>query len=132
MLFRMMNRFPAELSGDQRQRISLMRALMLDPDLLLLDEPLGALDPMIRYELQHELKGIFAQLGKTVIMVTHDIACSATAMSVMAYIMRLNFSVLPKPSPAPNCVAPLHILKLPIHHRCILSRVSIIARPINR
>ncbi len=73
----MMSRFPAELSGGQRQRISLMRALMLDPDLLLLDEPLGALDPMIRYELQQELKGIFAQLGKTVIMVTHDIAEAA-------------------------------------------------------
>jgi osmoprotectant transport system ATP-binding protein len=73
----LMCRFPAELSGGQRQRISLMRALMLDPELLLLDEPLGALDPMIRYELQRELKSIFAQLGKTVIMVTHDIAEAA-------------------------------------------------------
>ena len=72
-----LKRFPAELSGGQRQRVSLMRALMLDPDLLLLDEPLGALDPMIRYELQQELKVIFAQLGKTVIMVTHDIAEAA-------------------------------------------------------
>ena len=73
----LMPRFPAELSGGQRQRVSLMRALMLDPDLLLLDEPLGALDPMIRYRLQQELKAIFAQLGKTVIMVTHDIAEAA-------------------------------------------------------
>ena len=73
----MMSRFPAELSGGQRQRVSLMRALMLDPDLLLLDEPLGALDPMIRYELQQELKSIFDQLGKTVVMVTHDIAEAA-------------------------------------------------------
>jgi osmoprotectant transport system ATP-binding protein len=73
----LMGRFPAELSGGQRQRVSLMRALMLDPDLLLLDEPLGALDPMIRYELQQELKSIFAQLGKTVVMVTHDIAEAA-------------------------------------------------------
>ena len=73
----LMRRFPAELSGGQRQRVSLMRALMLDPELLLLDEPLGALDPMIRYELQQELKSIFAQLGKTVIMVTHDIAEAA-------------------------------------------------------
>ena len=72
-----MNRFPAELSGGQRQRVSLMRALMLDPELLLLDEPLGALDPMIRYELQQELKRIFNQLGKTVVMVTHDIAEAA-------------------------------------------------------
>lgn len=73
----LMIRFPAELSGGQRQRVCLMRALMLDPELLLLDEPLGALDPMIRYELQQELKAIFAQLGKTVVMVTHDIAEAA-------------------------------------------------------
>ena len=73
----MLKRFPAELSGGQRQRVSLMRALMLDPDLLLLDEPLGALDPMIRFQLQQELKAIFAQLGKTVVMVTHDIAEAA-------------------------------------------------------
>ena len=73
----LMCRFPAELSGGQRQRVCLMRALMLDPELLLLDEPLGALDPMIRYELQRELKSIFAQLGKTVLMVTHDIAEAA-------------------------------------------------------
>ena len=73
----LMQRYPVELSGGQRQRVSLMRALMLDPELLLLDEPLGALDPMIRYELQQELKKIFAQLGKTVIMVTHDIAEAA-------------------------------------------------------
>jgi osmoprotectant transport system ATP-binding protein len=73
----LMSRFPAELSGGQRQRVSLMRALMLDPELLLLDEPLGALDPMIRYELQQELKAIFAKLRKTVVMVTHDIAEAA-------------------------------------------------------
>lgn len=73
----LMIRYPAELSGGQRQRVCLMRALMLDPELLLLDEPLGALDPMIRYELQQELKAIFAQLGKTVVMVTHDIAEAA-------------------------------------------------------
>jgi len=73
----LMGRFPGELSGGQRQRVSLMRALMLDPDLLLLDEPLGALDPMIRFSLQRELKEIFDQLGKTVIMVTHDIAEAA-------------------------------------------------------
>jgi len=73
----LMRRFPAELSGGQRQRVSLMRALMLDPELLLLDEPLGALDPMIRYELQQELKSIFAKLGKTVVLVTHDIAEAA-------------------------------------------------------
>ncbi len=70
-------RYPAELSGGQRQRVALMRGLMLDPDALLLDEPLGALDPIVRHELQDELKNIFARLGKTVIVVTHDLAEAA-------------------------------------------------------
>ncbi len=70
-------RYPGELSGGQRQRVSLMRALMLDPDVLLLDEPLGALDPMIRFELQTELREIFQSLGKTVVMVTHDLSEAA-------------------------------------------------------
>lgn len=66
-------RFPAELSGGQRQRVGLMRALMLEPDVLLLDEPLGALDPMVRYELQEDLRAIFGRLRKTVVLVTHDL-----------------------------------------------------------
>lgn len=70
-------RFPAELSGGQRQRVALVRALMLDPPTLLLDEPLGALDPLVRHELQQELRAIFRRLGKTVILVTHDLAEAA-------------------------------------------------------
>ena len=69
----MLKRYPFEMSGGQRQRVSLMRALMLDPDVLLLDEPLGALDPMVRAEVQDELVAIFRRLGKTVVLVTHDL-----------------------------------------------------------
>ncbi|HTP52384.1 MAG TPA: ATP-binding cassette domain-containing protein [Anaeromyxobacteraceae bacterium] len=72
-----LGRYPAELSGGQRQRVSLMRALMLDPEVLLLDEPLGALDPVTRSELQVDLRRIFDELGKTVLLVTHDLGEAA-------------------------------------------------------
>ncbi len=72
-----LSRYPSGLSGGQRQRVGLMRALMLDPPLLLLDEPLGALDPITRFELQTQLKTIFADLGKTVVLVTHDMGEAA-------------------------------------------------------
>jgi osmoprotectant transport system ATP-binding protein len=70
-------RYPAEMSGGQRQRIALVRALMLDADVLLLDEPLGSLDPMVRAALQDELAKIFRRLGKTVVLITHDLAEAA-------------------------------------------------------
>ena len=69
----LLDRYPAELSGGQRQRVSLMRALVLDPPVLLLDEPLGALDPITRTELQGELVRMFRELHKTVLLVTHDV-----------------------------------------------------------
>ncbi|MCS6952349.1 MAG: ATP-binding cassette domain-containing protein [Bryobacterales bacterium] len=72
-----LDQFPAQLSGGQRQRVALMRALMLDPDVVLLDEPLGALDPMIRSELQNDLRDIFRTLRKTVVLVTHDLGEAA-------------------------------------------------------
>lgn len=72
-----LDRYPLQLSGGQRQRVSLMRALMLDPGLLLLDEPLGAIDPLVRAELQEDLARVFDRLGKAVILVTHDLAEAA-------------------------------------------------------
>jgi len=73
----LLSRYPLELSGGQRQRVGLMRALMLLPELLLLDEPLGALDPLVRASLQTDLKEIFARLQQTVLFVTHDLAEAA-------------------------------------------------------
>ena len=70
-------RYPDELSGGQRQRVAVMRALMVDPPALLLDEPLGALDPLVRFELQQRLQELFRVLKKTVILVTHDLAEAA-------------------------------------------------------
>lgn len=72
-----LDRYPIELSGGQRQRISLMRALTLSPELLLLDEPLGALDPLVRASLQKDLKEIFGRLNQTALLVTHDLAEAA-------------------------------------------------------
>ena len=69
----LLRRHPAELSGGQRQRVGIMRALMLDPPMLLLDEPMGALDPIVRAGLQVDLKRIVSGLGKTVLLVTHSI-----------------------------------------------------------
>jgi osmoprotectant transport system ATP-binding protein len=65
--------FPHEMSGGQKQRVAIMRAAMMDPPVMLLDEPMAALDPLIRSSLQQELKSIFQRLGKTVLLVTHDL-----------------------------------------------------------
>lgn len=81
------DREPGELSGGQRQRVALARALAPDPVSLLLDEPLGALDLKLRLELQHELKTIQRQTGKTFVFVTHD-QDEAMSMSDLVAVMR--------------------------------------------
>ena len=73
----LLRRYPAQLSGGQAQRVALVRALVLDPEVLLLDEPLGALDPVTRADLQDDLAAAFARLRKTVVLVTHDLAEAA-------------------------------------------------------
>jgi len=73
----LLERYPLEMSGGQRQRVGIMRALMLDPPILLLDEPMAALDPLVRSKLQRDLGRIFAGLGKTVLLITHDLAEAA-------------------------------------------------------
>jgi osmoprotectant transport system ATP-binding protein len=66
------DRFPGELSGGQAQRVGLARALAADPDILLMDEPFGAVDPIIRRDLRAELRRIHAETSKTILLVTHD------------------------------------------------------------
>lgn len=66
-------RYPRELSGGQQQRVGVARALAADPQILLMDEPFAAVDPIVRRELQLELMRLQAELGKTVVFVTHDI-----------------------------------------------------------
>ena len=70
---RFAERYPRELSGGQRQRVGVARALAADPPLLLLDEPFGALDPLTRASLQREFADLTSRLGKTAILVTHDV-----------------------------------------------------------
>jgi ABC-type Fe3+/spermidine/putrescine transport system ATPase subunit len=65
-------RMPKQLSGGQQQRVALARALVFDPDLLLMDEPLGALDRNLREQMQFELKRLHGDLGVTILYVTHD------------------------------------------------------------
>ena len=66
-------RYPHQLSGGQAQRVGVVRALAADPGLLLMDEPFGAVDPLVRRELQRELIRIQAELAKTILFVTHDV-----------------------------------------------------------
>ena len=69
----MLKRYPAELSGGQQQRVGVARALAADPPVLLMDEPFGAVDPIVRAHLQHELLALQARVHKTIVLVTHDI-----------------------------------------------------------
>jgi len=68
-----MDRYPGQLSGGQQQRVGLARALAMDPPLLLMDEPFGALDPILRKQLQDEFNVIKQEIGRTILFVTHDI-----------------------------------------------------------
>lgn len=86
-LFSISNKYPNEMSGGQQQRVALARAVALEPDILLLDEPLSALDAKVREKLRNDIKSLQKKLGLTTIMVTHDQE-EALSMSDKIMIMK--------------------------------------------
>jgi osmoprotectant transport system ATP-binding protein len=80
-------RWPVQLSGGQKQRVGVMRALFLDPEVVLMDEPLGALDAITRARAQVELSALFRRLGKTILLVTHDVG-EAAVLAEEAVVLR--------------------------------------------
>ncbi|UWQ21945.1 ABC transporter ATP-binding protein [Jannaschia sp. W003] len=90
------NRHPGQLSGGQRQRVALARAMIFDPSLILMDEPLGALDKKLREQMQYEITRIHEQTGFTVIYVTHD---QAEALSMSSRIAVFNDGVVQQCAP---------------------------------
>jgi spermidine/putrescine transport system ATP-binding protein len=96
-------RMPAQLSGGQRQRVALARALVLEPSVLLLDEPLGALDLKLRKEMQLELKQLNRELGTTFIYVTHDQEEALTMSDRIAVMSNARIAQLGTPAETYEC-----------------------------
>jgi osmoprotectant transport system ATP-binding protein len=95
---RFAKRYPHELSGGQRQRVGVARALAADPAILLMDEPFGALDPITRREVQQEFRQLQQCLGKTVVLVTHDIQEALSLGSQIGLMHQGQLQVLTTPS----------------------------------
>lgn len=92
------DRRPSQLSGGQRQRVGVARALAADPPILLMDEPFGALDPVTRTELQREFAALAKRLGKTIMLVTHDIREALFLASQIALLEAGRLVALEKPA----------------------------------
>jgi osmoprotectant transport system ATP-binding protein len=90
-------RSPAELSGGQKQRVGVARALAADPSILLMDEPFGALDPVTRAELHHELQRIQQEVRKTIVLVTHDMGEAFTLASRIGVLADGELAALDEP-----------------------------------
>lgn len=98
-------RFPAQLSGGQQQRVAVARALAADPDILLMDEPFGAVDPIVRRDLQDQLLALQAELGKTIVLVTHDID-EAFRLGDEVVVLRTGGTIAQAGTPAEIMAAP--------------------------
>lgn len=92
-------RYPQQLSGGQQQRVGVARGLAADPNILLMDEPFGAVDPIVRADLQHELRQLQERLGKTIIFVTHDID-EAFTLGHQVVILRTGGTIAQRGTPA--------------------------------
>lgn len=100
-------RFPHELSGGQRQRVGVARALASDPELLLLDEPFGALDAITRTNLQKEFTRLVRELGKTAVFVTHDLHEAMLLGTRIALMDKGKIVLMDKPEQFRNSELPL-------------------------
>ncbi|WP_150308677.1 ABC transporter ATP-binding protein [Planctomonas psychrotolerans] len=98
-------RYPRQLSGGQQQRVGVARALASDPNILLMDEPFGAVDPIVRADLQAELRRLQRELGKTIVFVTHDID-EAFALADQVVIFRKGGVIAQAGSPADILASP--------------------------
>ena len=108
-------RRPAQLSGGQQQRIALARALVFEPELVLMDEPLGALDKQLREHMQFEIKHLHERLGVTVVYVTHD---QSEALTMSDRIAVFNDGVVQQlADPATLYERPENSLRGPVHRR---------------
>jgi osmoprotectant transport system ATP-binding protein len=110
------SRYPRELSGGQRQRVGVARALAADPQLLLLDEPFGALDPVTRLDLQRQFLELRKQFNKTAIFVTHDVREALMLGTRIALLHEGKLEVLATPaefqrSNTPEAAAFLEVLR---------------------
>ncbi len=99
------DRYPRQLSGGQQQRVGVARALASDPNILLMDEPFGAVDPIVRADLQVELNRLQRELGKTIVFVTHDID-EAFVLADQVVIFRKGGVIAQAGSPAEILAAP--------------------------
>jgi osmoprotectant transport system ATP-binding protein len=104
---RFANRFPHELSGGQRQRVGVARALAADPELLLLDEPFGALDAITRTPLQREFAELVHKLGKTAVFVTHDLHEAMLLATRIALMDKGRIAVIDEPAAFADSTEPL-------------------------
>jgi len=93
------HRYPDQLSGGQQQRVGVARALASDPNILLMDEPFGAVDPIVRRELQEEIKRLHNELGKTIVFVTHDVD-EAFALGQEVILLRAGGDIAQRGTPA--------------------------------